>query len=242
MGTNKIDRNIKEKFESRTFAPSASAWERLSVQLEEQPKQKKLGWFFYIGVAASVLLLVSIGIQLFTDESNENYKKEEVVITPIQKNEIENKIEEFKNLTPVEEVIVKKNRVEVEKDLKTSVISKKVKTPIFDKKVITSKTNTDKDLKIAENNNIQDKVIIPEIDEIKKSSIDKILKQDPNSTIKINADDLLYAVTHSEKEVQAYYAKYQINREDVLKTIKGELKKSNIKINPNRKISRKLSE
>ena len=54
-----------------------------------------------------------------------------------------------------------------------------------------------------------------------------------NNSIKINSDDLLYAVTHTSKEVKAYYAKYNINREDVLKTIKGELKKSNLKVDPN---------
>jgi glycerol-3-phosphate dehydrogenase len=61
----------------------------------------------------------------------------------------------------------------------------------------------------------------------------KITKQDQNSTIKVNADDLLYAVTHTPKEVKKYYAKYNIDREDVLKTIRNELKKSNIKVNPN---------
>ena len=46
-------------------------------------------------------------------------------------------------------------------------------------------------------------------------------------------DDLLYAVTHSPKEVKAYYAKYNVNRDDVLRTIKSELKKLNIKVNLN---------
>jgi ABC-type uncharacterized transport system substrate-binding protein len=43
---------------------------------------------------------------------------------------------------------------------------------------------------------------------------------------------LLYAVTHSPKEVQTYYAKYQVNREDVMRIIKLELKQSNLKLNP----------
>ena len=47
METNKIDKNIQKKFVNRTFKPSNSAWERLSAQLDEQPKQKKNGWFFF---------------------------------------------------------------------------------------------------------------------------------------------------------------------------------------------------
>ena len=43
----------------------------------------------------------------------------------------------------------------------------------------------------------------------------------------------MYAVTHSSTEVKQYYAKHNLTRDDVLKTIKSELQKSNIKINPN---------
>ena len=46
MKTNKLDNNIREKFANRTLEPSVSAWERLSSQLDEQPQQKKRGWFF----------------------------------------------------------------------------------------------------------------------------------------------------------------------------------------------------
>ena len=47
MKTNKLDHSVKEKLANRTFIPSASAWERLSMKLDEQPKEKKRGWFFY---------------------------------------------------------------------------------------------------------------------------------------------------------------------------------------------------
>ena len=40
----------------------------------------------------------------------------------------------------------------------------------------------------------------------------------------------MYAVTHNKDDVKTYYAKYKINREDVLKTIRKALKKSNIKV------------
>jgi len=43
---------------------------------------------------------------------------------------------------------------------------------------------------------------------------------------------LLFAVTHSSTEVKEYYAKLNLTREDVLSTIKNELKNSNIKVSP----------
>ena len=59
------------------------------------------------------------------------------------------------------------------------------------------------------------------------------MKQDPHSRIKINSNDLLYAVTHSKEEVKAYYAKYNINRDEVLQSIQNQLNKSNFKIDAN---------
>ncbi|PQJ77834.1 hypothetical protein [Polaribacter porphyrae] len=227
MKTNNIDKNIKQKLENRTFTPSASAWERLSVQLDEQSVEKKKGWFFYIGIAASILFLVSIGIQFFSSETEVVKPKEELVITPTNKKEIDKKIDKLINEIPIQEAIVKKNEVEVKKEI--------IHTPVTAKKnIIVNKK--------SENKNFTNKKIIAKTDTPKKINKDEtstekikvnILKQDPNSVIKVNADDLLFAVTHSPKEVKAYYAKYNVNREDVLKTIKSELKKSNIRINPN---------
>ena len=118
MKTNKLDKIIKEKFENRTFTPSTSAWERLSVQLDEQPKEKKRGLFFYISIAASILLLVSIGFQIFTTDDNKAIPiKEEIVISPLEKEVIKEKIDEV-----FEEAIVKKNEI---KPKETSIISAK---------------------------------------------------------------------------------------------------------------------
>ncbi|MFY9243062.1 MAG: hypothetical protein WAO74_08545 [Polaribacter sp.] len=233
METNKLDKSIQEKFENRTFKPSASAWERLSVQLGEQPKQKKIGWFFYIGAAASILLLVSIGIQLFSEESQEIPPKEEIVITPIDTTIIDKKIEKFKNEIPVQEALVQKNGVEVEhqkeaakKGISAKENSKtKIEKPIKKEKMAIAKVEEKKEVISTEIGNSLTKNQNKEIEK-------RTLQQNPNSSIKINSDDLLYAVTHTPKEVKEYYAKYNLNREDILKTIKSELKKSNLKINP----------
>ena len=84
---------------------------------------------------------------------------------------------------------------------------------------------------------------------VKKKTIVKALEKKPlivalknkkntffeksKSSINVNPNDLLYAVTHSQNQVEAYYAKHNVTKEDVLNTIKSELKKSNLKVNPN---------
>ncbi|QNM87146.1 hypothetical protein H9W90_07345 [Polaribacter pectinis] len=226
MKTNKLDNNIKNKFDNRTIEPSASAWERLSVQLDEQPKQKKKGWFFYIGAAASILLLVSIGIQLFSDNSEEITPKNEVVIEQIDKVLIDEKLDKLKNEIPVEEAIVKTNKVEEKQEVKKNIIPNNIKSKRENSiKEIIKKNNTIIVAKVEE----KDTNVILTKEELEFKNT---LKKDPNSRIKINSDDLLFAVTHSPQEVKNYYAKYNINRDDVLKTIQNQLKESNLKVNP----------
>jgi len=226
MGTNKIDKNIREKLQERTFMPSNSAWERLSVQLDEQPAQKRKGWFFYISIAASILLLVSLGIQLLKDNQEQIEPNQKVVKLPIDKIEIDRNIDKLVNEIPVEEAVVKIDELKEKSTTNNSVIAKK-------------EISTPKKIKITPT--IKEKQVIAKVDTSTKSVISadkeelkiKILKRDPNSRIKINSDDLLYAVTHSSTEVKQYYAKHNLTRDYVLKTIKSELQKSNIKINPN---------
>lgn len=234
METNKRVNHIKEKFANRTFKPSASAWERLSMQLDEAPKQKKRGWIFYIGAAASILLLISIGFQLFSDDSEEVILKNEVVTIPINTNIIDEKIDQFLNEIPVEKSLVKADEV-IEK-LK---IGTQINT------VIPTKEKSKSNRINREIPELKERIVVAQVEKEKREIIEipskntalkskkNTLQQNPNSSIKVNSDDLLYAVTHSPREVKAYYAKYNMNREDILKTIKNELKKSNIKVHPN---------
>ncbi len=222
MKTNNIDKNIKEKLQERTFTPSASAWERLSNQLDEQPKQKKFGWFFYIGAAASLLLLVSISVQMFTNDKIEVNPLEEIVTTPIDTNVIDQKIDEFINEVPAKEAIVK-NEAQIK------VVRKKLTTKAAKKEQTQKHVLKSTKKEIAAIANSTEKVDKNEKINTKKQEI----KLNPNRKIKVNADDLLYAVTHSSKEVKEHYAKHNITRDEILKTIKSELKKSNLKVNPN---------
>jgi hypothetical protein len=224
MKTNKLDKSIKEKFVTRTIKPSTSAWERLSAKLDEQPKQKKKSWFFYASIAASILLVVSIGFQLFTDTSIENQPIKEIIVNnPIDKNKIDAKIDNFIEEKQVEKSLV--NSVKVgEKPIKNNFKASDDKT-----------NNTSFDPKKKSITIVKDEQIIANVDknasENKSSEIKKeALQQNPNSRIKINSDDLLYAVTHNQERVKTNYAKNNLTREDVLRTIKSELKKSNIKI------------
>jgi hypothetical protein len=59
-----------------------------------------------------------------------------------------------------------------------------------------------------------------------------VTKQNLNSRIKVNAADLLYAVTHGANGIEKKEAKPNMSKKEILKTIKSELYKSNLKVNP----------
>tara|TARA_R110002049_G_scaffold94037_1_gene231968 strand:- start:2825 stop:3628 length:804 start_codon:yes stop_codon:yes gene_type:complete len=227
MKTNKLDNNIKEKFANRTFEPSVSAWERLSAQLDEQPKQKKKGWFFYIGYAASILALISIGFYTFSNKDQVELPDTIIVESAIDTISIKNNIEQHFNETSVEEAIVETKKVEEKQDSRenfnNNVIVNKVKNTLPKKK------NNKVSKKI-------DKTIIAQVNKTNTTDIssEKEIKKTEKATsrIKVNADYLLFAVTNSTEKATKYYAKNNVSRDDVLKTIKSELKKSNLKVNP----------
>lgn len=222
MKTNKLDNSIKEKLQNRTLEPSASAWERLSVQLDEQPKQKKKGWFFYIGAAASILLLISVGF-LFSDK-NEAIKPIEILVNnAIDTSAADKKTDKFINEISTENALVNVDEVEVKPKIYKEAIAKKESKNHPKKKDFKTIKETEIAIVHVDENSSENNKIEP-----KK----EVIQQNPNSRIKINSKDLLYAVTHTSEEVKAYYAKYNLNRDDVLKTIKSELKKSNFKVNP----------
>jgi hypothetical protein len=235
MKKNKLDKSIKEKFSNRTLEPSVSAWERLSVKLEEQPKQNKKGWFSYRGYAATILVLMSIGIYTLSDDEQVSSPKQIIVEENRDTTSIKNKIEQHFNAISIDKALVKSEKVEKKKEGKsievknvtTNSIAFKEKRAPFKKEESLVNKNKEKirNVKIKENNPI----IIPIKEEF---SNEVFTKQNLNSRIKVNAADLLYAVTHGVNGLEKKEAKPNMSRKEILKTIKTELNKSNLKVNP----------
>jgi hypothetical protein len=235
MKKNKLDKSIKEKFSNRTLEPSVSAWERLSVKLEEQPKQNKKGWFSYRGYAATILVLMSIGIYTLSDDEQVSSPKQIIVEENRDTTSIKNKIEQHFNAISIDKALVRSEKVEKKKEGKsievknvtTNSIAFKEKHAPFKKEesLLNKKKEKIRNVKIKENN----PMIIPIQEEF---SNEVFTKQNLNSRIKVNAADLLYAVTHGANGIEKKEAKPNMSRKEILKTIKTELYKSNLKVNP----------
>ncbi len=240
---NNIDKIIKNKLQDRKLTVSASAWERLSHQLAHYPKEKKKRkWILYLGYAASIAILISVFFLLNNKDKNQlNSHKEILVETKIDSSKIEQN--QFKE-NRVEEAIVKVDKT-VKKQIK---IHHKVKSFVANKILNSSQNSVIASNKAIYKTKKKTNIVTRKNDEVilKNNLIiaqntktpTKLLTKKPSHSskskakISINPDDLLFEVTHSKTEIKNYYAQYNISRKEVLQNIKKQLKKSNIKINP----------
>lgn len=72
MEPNNIENQIREKLNSREIQPSAQAWDRLDAMLTVAEEKKTKRSFFsykFIGIAASVLVFVTLGLFYFNQKN-----------------------------------------------------------------------------------------------------------------------------------------------------------------------------
>jgi hypothetical protein len=228
MKKDKLDNNVKEKFGQREIAPSASAWKRLSAQLDAQPKQKKKGWFFYAGYAASILALISVGFYTFSTDALEKIPTKEVLVNQeIDTVQILDKIQAIFKDAPVEKALVKSEKKQNRNKLNSKVIAVKKINIIPPKEVVIQNIiSKNKETTAIAKGNKKNTFILP----TKKVSKGEDFTNG-NSRIKVNASDLLYAVLN-EPIVEEEALKNNMSSAALLKMIKIELKKSNLKVDP----------
>lgn len=81
MEQNKLENQINEKLHSREIQPSAQAWNRLDTMLsvaEEKKTKRPIGFLF---IAASIMVLLAVGMFFFTQNGTKIQPKNDIVIT-----------------------------------------------------------------------------------------------------------------------------------------------------------------
>lgn len=223
MQKDSFENQIREKFRDRTLTPSNSAWERLSNKLDEQEQNKRTKKKYrFLLYAASLLLLIGLGFSFFLQGENSETIEVPNNIMVVQDNVptiILEKETEIKNQIKESKEVIQDNKEEVA-ITKPIQIKKEEKLILPDRKEIENvlaqiPVEKEQPVKEQTNKTLETKTIIK-----------------TNKRIRVNPDDLLYAVTHTPQEVQAYYAKYNINRNSIIDTVQQQLKKSNLKIDP----------
>ncbi len=233
MEESKLDKVIREKFQERSLETSVSSWERMENMLDTSERKSKKKMFFFVGIAASIAIIFSVFLKMNTNQIEEipilPVKNQIIVTAPKKDINTENKTEREVNAI----IEKKKNQNHTEVVIAQKLINSKKK---INKRV---DTGLEKPSKIIEQtfevkNSDESFASIASDTPVELKNLDKIIKpvSSDKRRIQVNSDDLLYAVTHSPKEVKEYYANLELNRNDVLDSIKFQLKRTNLKINP----------
>ncbi len=196
MEPNNFEKEIRERLNSREIQPSSQAWDRLDAMLtvaEEKKTKRSFFSFKYIGIAASVLVFVTLGLFYFNQKNTTTIETQNTVVetetkeTPNSKLQIPN-IENKQN----NEVVVSNEKVITRNPKSRSQNSK----PIINQK-------TDVNQSVIVNQNQQEAIVNQEIvspkqeeKTIKKTSVvdvDELLasvEKDRKTNIKINKSDI----------------------------------------------------
>lgn len=84
METDKFEQHIRTKLNEREITPSKEAWGKISEQLDVNTSSKKSG-YFWVGVAASVLVLLGTALIFLNSDVDELNMEIEVVEVPSEK-------------------------------------------------------------------------------------------------------------------------------------------------------------
>ena len=68
MAPIKFEEKLKDKLEKRSLSPSSDGWMKLSERLDAEEKKSKNPWFWWIGIAAGVIIMLGIAVQSFSDK------------------------------------------------------------------------------------------------------------------------------------------------------------------------------
>ncbi|GEC77751.1 hypothetical protein [Flavobacterium aquatile] len=222
MAQNNIENQIKEKLNSREIQPTEMAWDRLDAMLSvsEEKKTKRFPFLTskFIGIAASVLVFLSVGLYFINQENTDIEVEESVVV----KEEIKiNTSEENSNLSKEINSIPVQSKEQVAVTIKNqkSKVGNQQSSQSFNqnnqKTVVNPIINRNKEIEYLGNGDVAQKDL-PKIETRKQIVVSK-----PNY---VDVDDLLASVENESKNTKKPSVK--VNANTLLSQVDGELEQS----------------
>ncbi|WP_338376423.1 hypothetical protein [uncultured Flavobacterium sp.] len=222
MQLDNFEKQVQQKLSNREMKPSANSWDRLDAMLNVEEKPKKKG-FFLINIAASFIVLASIGYYFYNQNEVLNPVKEETIIveenSEFRIQNSENKEDNTENIESVKEVVVENNNL-IKKNKNSSIGKQQV--------VIISETKNQKEVSIINQqitNNNQN--VIAENNKTSNQNTE------PTTPKYISAEKLLaevnntkYKNKNSEKEVKRTRKGISVNPNALLSNAETEIYQS----------------
>ena len=165
-----MEHKYRNELQNRTIEPSKDAWEKLEGRLTDFEKSKKQKKWTFLKYAASILILISVGIY-FAQEKKQTFKKE-IVAEPVLK------VQENKTQSIVEQPQIVIAASETEKSSVKSAQDKAIEKPTYKPKednIAENHVNTNEKI-------IQNESSVSEI-QVQISGIDSLQKQKINEAV-----------------------------------------------------------
>lgn len=208
MEPNNIENQIREKLNSREIQPSTQAWDRLDAMLTVAEEKKTKRSFFsykFIGIAASVLVFVTLGLFYFDQKNTTIETQNTVVGTEIKKQNTEETIPVTEN-----SILVKGQNNEV-------AVSNKKGTTHNPKPETRNSQPTSNEVSIITQN--QDEAIVNQ-EIVSPKQEEKIIKK----TSMIDVDELLASVEKDrKKETKVSKSNINVDAKSLLSEVDTEL-------------------
>jgi hypothetical protein len=211
MEPNKLETQIKEQLNAREIQPSEMAWDRLDAMLSVAEEKKTTRFSFLsfqsIGIAASVLVLVSLGLFFFSQKEIVVKPENNVVVK--EKTSDNNKINGNFNRISTKHQNQQVAVINNQQSTISNQQSAKSFNSINQKTTVNPVINQNKEIQFQNNEVIAQKelpVVEPQKELISKPST-------------VNADDLL-ASTSKKSESKP---KIKVNANSLLSQVDGEL-------------------
>lgn len=208
MEPNNIENQIREKLNSREIQPSAQAWDRLDAMLTVAEEKKTKRSFFsykYIGIAASVLVFVTLGLFYFNQKNITIETQNTVVET------------EIKNQNTEETIPVTENSILVKGQNNEVAVSNEKMTTHNQKPETRNSQPTSNEVSIITQNKeeaiVNQEIVSPkqEVKTIKKTSM-------------VDVDELLASVEKDrKKETKVSKSNINIDAKSLLSEVDTEL-------------------
>ncbi|WP_264519667.1 hypothetical protein [Flavobacterium sp. N1994] len=233
MEPNKIEKQFREKLNSREIQPTAQAWDRLDAMLSVAEEKKTKRPFGFLFIAASILVFVTLGMFLFMGKDSKIEPQKNVVETTIKKDTTRNPI---KNNNAPMIGVEKQNEVATSSEQQSTSINHQSSN---NKSIINQKTTVNQKGNDNQNQIIKDKAIefqnssdvalkdLPRIetrreiivenkkevksDESLLADLDNVAKKSANqkSTLKVDAKSLL---SQADGEVEYTFREKVLNK------------------------------
>lgn len=214
MEPNKLETQFKEKLNSREIQPSEMAWDRLDAMLTVAEGKKSKRPFGFIFIAASILVLVTVGTFF-------NLKNTEV--TPVNAVVVQEKDSATSTITKFQTPIAEESQQNgvvissVNTTLKEQQVTRSKKPSIISQKTNNNQNKIIKDKEIEyQNTEIIAQKNLPKIIDSKTSIVNNAVNKKADELLVATIDNLANATSNKNFKVK-------VDAKSLLSQIDGEL-------------------